>query len=194
MGRDKAALPFGPQETLLQRVVQLLAECVPTERIVCVAAVGQVLPALPSMTQIVVDRIPNGGPLVGLATGLRALNERADIAYVCGCDTPLLQRAFVIRMFDVLGSFEIAAPHDGERWHPLSGVYRTNLCDRVDAMLATGERSLQALLESCNTRRVSLEELRDVDDALLSIAGCNTPEEYVAALRAAGVHPSASTC
>jgi molybdenum cofactor guanylyltransferase len=194
MGRDKASLPFGPQETLLQRIVRRLAECVPIERVVCVAAAGQVLPALPKETQIVFDRIPNLGPLAGLATGFRALNERAEVAFVCGCDTPLLQRAFVMRMFDVLGSFEIAAPHDGERWHPLSGVYRTNLIDRIEKILAKGERSLQAMLESRNTRRVSLEELREVDNELLSIAGCNTPEEYVAALRAAGELPGASSC
>jgi molybdopterin-guanine dinucleotide biosynthesis protein A len=193
MGRDKASLPFQPGESLLQRAVSVLSTCVAAENIVCVAAAGQRLPELPTETQIVFDREPAGGPLMALATGLRALAGHGDAVFVCGCDSPLLMPRFVARMFELLGDAAMAAPHDGEHWHPLGGVYRTDVLSHVETLLHAGERSLHSLCNSCNSRRVSLEELREVDPKLLSLMSCNTPEQYAGALRAAGLTCSSTT-
>jgi molybdopterin-guanine dinucleotide biosynthesis protein A len=183
MRRDKATLPFGPGETLLQRVVRTLGECVPQENTACVARAGQVLPKLPSAVQVVFDREPDGGPLVALSAGLHALVDGCESVFVCGCDVPLLQPAFVTRMFEMREGHEIAAPHDGDRWHPLAGVYRTDILAKVDALLGIGERSLHALLERCDTRRVSQDEVRVVDPGLPSLVSCNTSEEFDAVLQ-----------
>ena len=177
MGRDKATLPFG-SETMLQRVVRLVSEAVPPERVVCVAAPGQSLPPLLATIQVVRDTAPHLGPLAGLATGLAALQGRAQAVFVAGCDLPLLVPAVVARMFERLGDHQIVAPHDGERWHPLVAVYRTDVLPQLESLLATGERSLIALIERCNVRRVSLDEIREVDVELDSLRTCNTPEEY----------------
>jgi molybdopterin-guanine dinucleotide biosynthesis protein A len=185
MGRDKATLPFGAGETLLQQVVRRLGECVSTEHIVCVARAGQVLPALPSEVHVVYDREPGGGPLAAFDAGLLALEDGGESVFVCGCDVPLLRPAFVTRMFELLEGHEIAAPHDGDRWHPLAGVYRTDILAKVDALLGTGERSLHALLNRCNAQRVSMDEVRLADPELLSLLSCNTPEEYEAVLQRA---------
>ncbi len=79
MGSSKAMLPFGP-ERMLQRVVRLVGEAVPRENIVVVAAEGQELPPLPGEIVVTRDRRPNRGPLEGLACGLAALAEKADVA------------------------------------------------------------------------------------------------------------------
>ena len=81
-------------------------------------------------------------------------------------------------MFELLADYQIAAPHDGTRWHPLAAIYRTDLLPTVQARLATDDRSLVALLTACRTRRVPADELRDVDPELASLASCNTPEDY----------------
>jgi molybdopterin-guanine dinucleotide biosynthesis protein A len=182
MGRDKAALPFGRDETILQRVVRLLGIVVPPEHIVCVAAEGQLLPRLPAGVSVVIDRVLDCGPLAGLAEGLAAIENRAEAVFVTGCDAPLLAPAFIERMFTLLGAALIAAPHDSRNWHPLPAVYRTSVLPAAVSLLAAGERSLVALLEVNATRRVSLDELRDVDPELLSLASCNTPADYEAAL------------
>ncbi len=186
MGRDKASLPFGPDETMLQRVVRLVSEVVPAERIVCVAALDQTLPALPESVRAVRDPERYCGPLAGLATGLPALPDEVDAVFVAGCDAPLIVPAFISRMFDQLDARQIAAPHDGERWHPLSAVYRTNLLRQIESLLAAGKRSLVAVLETADTRRVPTEELRDVDPQLNSLLACNTPADYEAAKFRAG--------
>lgn len=190
LGRDKATLPFGSGEVMLQRVVRLVSEVVSDDRIVCAAAPGQKLPSLPASVRKVHDRIPAGtrqreslpgagsGPLAGLAAGLTALRAEVDAVYATGCDVPLLVPAFVRRMFDLLGDHEIAVPHDGQRFHPLAGVYRTDVLPKVEAQLATDDWSMNSLLDRCRARRVELDQLRDVDPQLASLANSNTPDDY----------------
>jgi molybdopterin-guanine dinucleotide biosynthesis protein A len=190
MGRDKAALPFGRGETLLQRVVRIVGEAVPPEQIVCVAAAGQPLPQLPAPTRIARDRVSGGGPLAALAAGLAALADASnpvDAVFATGCDAPLLTPAFIRRVFDLIGEDAIAAPHDGNRWHPLAAVYRVSISTTVESLLAAGERSLVALLENCQARPISLDALRDVDPQLESLATCNTMADYHACLLRAGL-------
>jgi molybdopterin-guanine dinucleotide biosynthesis protein A len=154
----------------------------PAERIVCVAADGQVLPKLPNEVRVVRDLYPQAGPLGGLATGLKAMGADVQAVFVCGCDSPLLVPAFVRRMFELLGDRQIAVPRDGEQLHPLAAAYRSDVLQVAEALLAEGERSLRALVARCDSRVVDVEELRDVDPELLSIVGCNTEEEYRALL------------
>lgn len=185
MGRDKATLAFGPDETMLQRVVRLVGEVAPHERIVCVAAAGQSLPLLSAEVQIVRDVEQHGGPLAGLALGMASVRSPAA-AFVCGCDAPLLVPAFIERMFDLLAEHQIAAPHDGERFHPLAAVYRNDVLPVAESLLSAGERSLQALLDRCDTVRVPMDELRSVDPSLASIENCNTLVDYQRMLRTSG--------
>jgi molybdopterin-guanine dinucleotide biosynthesis protein A len=182
MGRDKALLPFGPDEVLLQRVVRLVGETVPLGQIVCVAAADQALPKLPDAVQVVRDAEPHHGPLAGLAAGMAAIQRRADAIFLCGCDTPHLALGFAARMFELLADHQIAAPHDGERFHPLAAVYRTDLLPLAESMLAAGERSLVSLLNCCDTRSVPVDEVRDVDPLLASLENCNTPTDFQRAL------------
>jgi molybdopterin-guanine dinucleotide biosynthesis protein A len=182
MGRDKASLPFGG-ETLLGRALRNVGQVVPAERIVCVAAPGQSLPPLPTGAIITYDETPHAGPLAGLAAGLAKLQGTADAVYASGCDMPLLLPAFIERMFELLADQDAAAPHDGERWHPLAAVYRTRVLPTAATILAAGERSLTALLDACRTRRVALRELQDIDPELASLMTCNTPADYQSALK-----------
>jgi len=190
MGRDKALLPFGPGEAMLQRVVRLVAEVVRPDRIVCVAAAEQELSRLAAAVRIVVDPTPHQGPLAGIAAGLAQLQDKASAAFVTGCDVPLLAPALIERMFDLLDDHEIAAPHDGQHWHPLVAVYRVDLLPRIESLLSADKCSVVSLLESSDTRRVTTDELLDVDSELLSLATCNAPSDYARLLTRAGITTS----
>ncbi len=52
-------------------------------------------------------------------------------------------------------------PWDG-RDHYLAGVYRTALADRVDALVAAGERSMRALVDTVDTQRIVMAEQRSL--------------------------------
>jgi molybdopterin-guanine dinucleotide biosynthesis protein A len=184
MGRAKALLPFG-SETLLERVVRRLREVV--EPVVVVAAVGQDLPDLSPEIGVVRDEQPDRGPLEGIAAGLRALDGRAEAAYVTACDVPFLEPAFVRRMIELLGDFDIAVPKIDGIDQPLSAVYRLSVLPHAEALLAAERRRPVFLYEQVRARRLSAEELRDVDPELLSLANTNTPEDYQSALRRAGL-------
>lgn len=191
MGREKASLPFGP-ETMLGRVVRLLGEVVDVRRIVVVAAPNQALPPLPPEVAVAHDARDDCGPLEGLAAGLRAMGDRADAVYATSCDVPLLDPAFVARMFDYLGTHEIAVPRDAAFVHPLAAVYRTAVLATIEKLLATNCRRLRQLCDTAGTREVPVDLLRDVDPTLHTLQNLNRPEDYQAALVLAGFSPSTS--
>lgn len=203
MGLPKATLPFGP-ELMLQRVVRLLAEVV--SPIVVVAAPGQELPPLPGPLtpspsptvgegRIVVtrDEREGRGPLEGLLAGLTAVAPHADAAYATSCDVPLLVPAFVRQMIERLGNCEIAVAVEGEFAHPLAAVYRTSVLPHIRELLAADRLRPAFLFERVKTCRVPVEELRAVDPQLTTLQNLNRPEDYLAALAAAGFAPDPAT-
>jgi molybdopterin-guanine dinucleotide biosynthesis protein A len=167
MGFPKAWLPFG-EETMLARVVQILREQV--AEIVLVAAEEQSLPPLAGDVTLTRDERPARGPLEGLSAGLRALSPKIAAAYVTSCDVPLLQGAFVERMFAELGTAEIAVPLEERFHHPLAAdqLRPTFLFDRVA------------------TNRIPVNDLRQVDPDLKTLRNLNHPADYYAAVTEAG--------
>jgi molybdopterin-guanine dinucleotide biosynthesis protein A len=191
MGRDKATLPFGP-ELMLERVIRLLSEVVDREHMVIVAAPNQTLPALPRDVRIARDDAAFRGPLQGLATGLAAIGNECDAIYATACDVPLLAPAFVEHMFSALSEFDIAVPHDGEYFHPLSAVYRPQVGSHVQNLLTAGRMRPAFLFDDVPTRKVPVDELRDVDPQLFTLKNLNHFEDYLSALESAGL-PSPPT-
>jgi molybdenum cofactor guanylyltransferase len=187
MGRPKATLPFGP-ELMLPRVVRLLSQVV--EPIVVVTAPGQDLPPLPPEIVIARDQREGRGPLEGLYAGLTAIAGRADAVYATSCDVPLLVPAFVRRLIDLLAEHEIVVPVERNEsslfHHPLAAVYRTIVTDRIAALLAADRLRPVFLFDEADTLRVDVEELRPFDPELATLVNLNHPEEYRAALAAAG--------
>jgi molybdopterin-guanine dinucleotide biosynthesis protein A len=186
MGQDKATLPFGP-ECMLQRVVRLIGEVVPASNIVVVAAAQQTLPPLPPGVRVTHDEHQDRGPLEGLAAGLRCLGGEVDAAYVTSCDVPLLVPAFVTQMFAKLGDYEIAVPHDQERLHPLSAVYRSTVLPQIERMLCDNKLRVRQLFDTVATFHVATDELRNVDPMLSTLENLNSPEDYRRSLIAAGL-------
>lgn len=180
MGQPKAWLPFG-SETLLQRVVRLLATTV--SPIVVVAAPDQGVPPLPEDVAVVRDAEEYRGPLQGLLAGLDALKGRADAVYLSSCDVPFLKPAFVARLIDLLGEHAICVPRVGEYHHPLAGVYSLEVRDTVARLLEANRLRPIFLFDELPTRIVDAGELADVDPDFQTLRNLNTPEEYQEALR-----------
>jgi molybdopterin-guanine dinucleotide biosynthesis protein A len=180
MGEAKAMLRFGP-ETMLQRVVRLLGTTVAP--IVAVAARDQELPPLPADVIVARDEREARGPLEGLRSGLKALPESVDAAYVTSCDVPLLVPAFVEHMLGLLGDHDIAVMEIDGFTHPLSAVYRRSVLPQVEALLAHDRLRPVFLFDAVRTRRVSPDEMRAADPDLRTLRNLNTREDYEAALR-----------
>jgi len=189
MGRPKAMLPFGP-ETMLARVVRILREV--ADPVVVVAAPGQELPELPPEVAVLRDRRPNRGPLEGLAVGLAAMSQRTDRVFFTACDLPLLLGEFVCRMATLSVGHDVAVPCIDRFDEPLAAVYHVDVLPHVESLLAADRLRPKALFERVRTRRVTADELSDVDPHLQSLRNTNTPDDYRAALASAGFEPPPS--
>jgi molybdenum cofactor guanylyltransferase len=184
MGTPKATLPFGP-ETMLQRVVRLLGTVV--DPIIVVAAREQALPELPGRVIVALDEREQRGPLEGLRAGLKALPNFVDAAYVTSCDVPLLVPGFVTRMIELLGDHDIAVMEVDGFPHPLAAVYRRATLPQVEALLEHDKLRPVFLFDAVDTRRVQPEEMMSRDPQLHTLRNLNTPDDYRAALREAGL-------
>lgn len=184
MGRDKAMLPFG-KERMLQRVVRLLSEVVPSSTIVVVAAMDQAPPELPADVVVARDAKLERGPPEGLAAGLLRHAKGVDVVYAAACDVPLPKPPFFERMFASPGEREIAVPRDGEH-HPPAAVHRTSVPAHVQRLLAADRLRPRFLCDEADTREVAVEELRDADPDLATLENLDYPADYDRALAASG--------
>ena len=161
MGRDKASLPIpggSGATTLAEYVVGIVTQrCEP---VFVMAAPGQPVPAL--QARVIRDEVRGLGPLPATGRGLRAAAEAgARFAFVCAVDMPLLD----IELIDDLAqravetNAEVVLPWDG-RDHFLAAVYRTDLADRADALVAAGERKMRALVDVSDTQRIVTSDSR----------------------------------
>lgn len=171
MGRDKATMPIpaalldskdGSEApiTMVERVVSVVGQrCQP---VFVVAAPGQSLPDLPA--RVVRDDVRGVGPLLATGRGLRAAAQAgARRAFLCAADMPLLT-ADVIDLLEARAielDADVVLPWDG-RDHYLAAVYRTELADQVDALVAAGERSMRALVDRVDAQRIVIPESRSL--------------------------------
>ena len=186
MGTSKALLAFG-HETMLQRVVRILSTVV--SPIVVVAAAEQSLLDLPAGVLVTRDERQGRGPLEGLRAGLKALPETVESAYVTSCDVPLLVPDFARRMIDLLADHDIAVMEIDGFPHPLSAVYRRSTLPDVEALLAQNRLRPVFLFDAVRTRRVLPAEMLSADPQLLTLRNLNTREDYLEALKIAGLAP-----
>ena len=178
IGSSKALLPFGP-ETMLQRMVRIVREAVPS--VVVVAGRDQSLPELPPDVIVTRDERSDRGPLEGLRAGLKALPAGIETAYVTACDVPLLQVAFIRQMLEFAEGHDAAVLEIDGFTHPLSAVYRPTVLPRVEELLAADHLRLASLLDRVDTRRVRREEI-SADPELRALRNVNTREDYERAL------------
>jgi molybdenum cofactor guanylyltransferase len=185
MGRPKAWLPFG-SETMLERVVRIAGEVV--QPVVVVAAPGQALPPLPPEVLLTHDDREGRGPLEGLLAGLNCLGgvqPEVDAAFATSCDVPLLAADLVRYLIAQLGNYEIVVPVDDKFHHPLAALYRLSVRPAIEQLLAADRLRPLFLFDNVATRRIPVEQLREVDPSLHSLMNLNHPEDYEQALRLA---------
>jgi molybdenum cofactor guanylyltransferase len=186
MGTPKAALEWHGS-TLLRRVVGVVGRSVDGP-IVVVRAPEQALPELPDGVEVVEDAREGRGPLQGLAAGLAAVRERAHAAYASSTDVPLLHPRFIRQALAALDDdVDVVLPEVGGFRHPLAAVYRTELVDVVERLIAEDRMRPAFLFEACRVRRLDADALladpalAALDPDLDSVLNLNEPADYEAA-------------
>ncbi len=135
------------------------------------------------------DTMGEAGPMGGIVSVLEATGARE--LFVAACDMPFIKAEvvqYILDNRDKGGVQATVAIMDG-RPHPLLAVYTSSLLGGMRERLATGRRSLTAMLEDMGAKMLEEKELRRIDPEGISFANVNTPEDYekiVARAREAG--------
>jgi molybdopterin-guanine dinucleotide biosynthesis protein A len=99
---------------------------------------------------------------VAAGRGLRAAAEAgSQWAFVCAVDMPFIDPALIDLLVDTSTNLtaDVVLPWDG-RDHYLAGLYRVSLVERVNALVASGDRSMSALVNSVDTQRIVMTDGR----------------------------------
>jgi molybdenum cofactor guanylyltransferase len=187
MGAPKASLEWHGS-TLLRRTCGVLRRA-GLEPVVVVSAAGQALPDLPSDVEVLDDPREGLGPLQGMAVGLGALHDRADVAFVCSTDLPFLHAELVrrvLRPFATAGgdALDVVLPVARGYPQPLAAAYRTRLAPRVAALVAADRLRPAFVFEDAEVLRLddaallADPALRAADPALESVLNVNEPADY----------------
>jgi molybdenum cofactor guanylyltransferase len=184
MGRPKASLEWHGS-TLLHRVTGIVCRAVDGP-VVVVRAPDQELPALPPGVRVAEDAAEGRGPLQGLAAGLAAVTDEAEVAYVSSTDVPLLHPAFVRAVLNAATreDVDVALPVVHGYRHPLAAAYRTSLLPGVEELIDEDRMRPAFLFERSRVRELTEEdllrdrELADADPELLSVLNVNEPDDY----------------
>jgi molybdenum cofactor guanylyltransferase len=186
MGTPKAALEWHGS-TLLRRTVGILARATGGP-VVVVRAPGQELPELPGHITIVDDPREGKGPVQGIAAGLNALRDRADVAFVSSTDMPFLHPAFVRRVLSAVhAGADVGLPVARGYPQPLAAAYRTALADLAERLVREDRLRPAFLFEQCTVTRLDEAALKDdpvlaaLDPGLDSVLNVNEPDDYAKA-------------
>nr|BBH92803.1 hypothetical protein KTA_10020 [Thermogemmatispora argillosa] len=183
MGYDKALLPLPMAEAKGQTILGHLAhlalretpEVLVVARDQCTAALYA--DHLPPAARLVVDLVPDQGPLMGLYSGLLAV--RAPQAVVLAVDLPLLRPQLLAWLLRLPAQDErLYVPLVEGRPQVLLARYPRSLLPAIARLLAEGKRNPRSLLEVAPVGWLSEEELRSLDPELGSFLNVNTPQDW----------------
>ncbi|MHA6481434.1 molybdenum cofactor guanylyltransferase [Paenibacillus sp. strain BS8-2] len=177
MGQDKALLVIDGH-TLLGRLIGAMRVALSGDIVIAVhssereALYRERLGTLPQGVRFVYDRIPEAGPLGGLAAGLASLP--AGYAYVAACDSPELSPSWVARLL-AEASAEQGVRVVAARGEPLHALYHTEAFGLAEEALALGDYRLRLLLRRLNAKEL---ELGEREKAAYGLFNLNTPEQF----------------
>lgn len=172
MGRDKSMLSYNGKPMLLHITDQLR----PHFAALLVGANDAQRYGIAG-APVIPDRVPDQGPLMGLASCLEAV--RTDRAFLTGCDIPTMDIPTIRAMVAGLDDHDAVVPvtDDGRR-HPLFAAYRRSVLPVAQAVLAQGQRRMEDMLSQVRVLPFPLGR----NDWFRNL---NTPEDYAAACEAA---------
>jgi len=142
MGGDKPLRQLAG-ERMIDRAVRLAR----TYSDVVAVAVRDERQAASVDAEIIPDSVVEG-PLGGLIAGLQFANDKGcPLLLAIPADMPALPRDLLDRLASEMGSDPCVIASSGGRLHPVCGLWRTEVLDRVPSYVATGRRSLHGLAE-----------------------------------------------
>jgi len=127
--------------------------------------------------RVVTDKMPDQGPLMGLYSGLSAM--QAPRALVVAVDMPFIQPALVSFLLSQPPTDALLVPVVKHVPQVLLAIYPRTVLPLIEERIRRGRRDPRSLLELASVEYVEEEQLRLVDPELRSFVNVNTPEDWV---------------
>jgi len=175
MGTDKSQLLIDRQ-TFTERISETLLKLTDSVTLVGRQLDTSVLPCVP-------DVYPQWGALGGLHAALSAC--RREWAIVVACDLPFVTAELFSFLAPLRLDHEAIVPTQPDgRPQPLAALYRVDPCrERATELIEAGRRRPLDLLEAVQTRWVSFDEIRNLEQSEKFFVNINTPSDYYEATR-----------
>lgn len=104
----------------------------------------------------IADLEPGLGPLAGLQTAINDLPQDQPWLLLCSCDAIIIKPQWLRQLLGARkeGIDAVAFRGLDNKWQPMPALYAAHALPRIDAQLATDQRSLQQLLDKANTAKL----------------------------------------
>jgi len=109
--------------------------------------------------EVIPDKVPEQGPLMGIASALEA--SANELNFVVACDIPKINLACVNRMLTeaVESQADIIVPATGEeKYEPLFAVYRKTALEAINKALSSGKRKITDVFTLCTVKHIELDD------------------------------------
>ncbi len=171
MGRNKAFLPWRGIP-IIEHISKKLSTI--SDDIVLVTNTPSEYAFLGLRT--VTDCIPHGGSIVGLCSGLEAVEHQWALAVAC--DMPLLNLRLVEFMWGLRDGYDVVVPTLDGREEPLHAFYRKSCLQPMKEHIDRGDRRIISFYPEVRVRRVKEPEIERFDPGHISFLNANTPKEW----------------
>lgn len=111
--------------------------------------------------KVVPDKVPERGPLMGIASALEASTN--EFNFVVACDIPEINLSCVNKMLTEAfkSRADIVVPVTGkEKYEPLFAIYRKSSLEVINKMLSSGKNKITAIFTLCTVKYI---EMKDTD-------------------------------
>jgi len=174
MGEDKAFLPFGRHESLIEYQVERLKDIF--AHVYVSAKDAKKFKDVDTL--VIEDLVHNqvSAPTVGFLNIFRQLKAENSF-FVLSVDTPFVDKFIINKLLEADNeNYDAIIVRTPSGTHPLCGIYTRGLEVKMEEMVEKGEHKLMHLLERSNVCYI------DVDNEHL-LSNLNTPQEYQKALK-----------
>ena len=150
MGADKSMLPIEGQP-MIERICQQLR-----------GTFDQILVSANEVDrysflglEVIPDRMPGQGPLMGIASALAA--SANELNFVVACDIPYVGVRYVRHMLAEAKGADLVIPTTGEgQCEPLFAVYRKSALGAMNEVLSSGGRKISDVFARCKVKHIEL--------------------------------------
>ncbi len=150
MGQDKAMLPINGQPMIKYVYDQLQPHFSQT----LVSSNNVVLHNFLGIT-VVTDEVTGRGPLVGIASALKA--SASNVNFVMACDMPDIDIGLIKVMLRQDGDYDAIVPKVGpEQYEPLFAVYKKSALPVIEQVLQSGSNRVIDCFDRCRVKYIDL--------------------------------------